>query len=578
VRGMVAHITPLSHPYLSRGQPHLKGTRFVMRGCPLAKIGRTVREIEEEAQSAGALAQAAAGTSPALHLPPGAEEPGRTITVGVSPSLAWKWDTARELFHRLEGADCAPGAFVEALLAEFLSGALTGHADNTTSARPTPSGAAHPDTPSPMGSPSTPGSALSPGAPWAGSGGTTVHSWREEWQEVHRSLEELSNRWEFLSRDPVHVRVTVAEAHGAPGRELACQCREITRLGQEVVFSIARLLRTVSQLSLYRDMMFSSLGHYAVERLGMSRRTAYELVWLGRRFIELPELGEAFRGGGLTREQAMLIASIAGEKTVEAWIAWARVKEMRALRDEVARIRRLVEMDENLSFKVLLVPGYGAQRPGEEGGGHEAPQGGVRMCAAGAAGERESAAGEHMGGKEPFTEDRSRGALQITFRLQASLEPMWIEALARFRASLGAGRVHGGGHDTGANREERAEENVLSCFLEILVDHFLDTWLTLTKKERHHRVLHRDGFRCTIPGCSSRRNLQVHHVIFRSHGGNDEDSNEVTLCMAHHLAGVHGGHITITGQAPDRLTVELGVERGKEPFAVWTCGERVVHS
>jgi hypothetical protein len=122
------------------------------------------------------------------------------------------------------------------------------------------------------------------------------------------------------------------------------------------------------------------------------------------------------------------------------------------------------------------------------------------------------------------------------------------------------------------------EENVLSCFLEILVDHFLDTWLTLTKKERHHRVLIRDGFRCQVPGCSSRRNLHVHHVIFRSHGGGNEDQNLVSLCLGHHLHGVHDGHITITGEAPDRLTIELGVERGKEPFAVWTCGERVART
>jgi hypothetical protein len=63
-------------------------------------------------------------------------------------------------------------------------------------------------------------------------------------------------------------------------------------------------------------MMFSSLGHYAVERLGMSRRTAYELVSLGRRCIELPGLGEALCTSRLTREQVMLVASVADEKTV----------------------------------------------------------------------------------------------------------------------------------------------------------------------------------------------------------------------------------------------------------------------
>jgi hypothetical protein len=171
---------------------------------------------------------------------------------------------------------------------------------------------------------------------------------RAQWQEVHQSLEELSNRWEFLSHDPVHVRVKVAGAEGADCRELMRQCREIMALGQKVQFYLARLLRTVNQLSLYRDMMFSSLGHYAVERLGISRRTAYELVWLGRRCIELPELGDAFFTGRLTREQFLLVAAVAGEKTAAEWIAWAGRVPVLALRAEVTRIRRLVEIDENL--------------------------------------------------------------------------------------------------------------------------------------------------------------------------------------------------------------------------------------
>jgi hypothetical protein len=70
----------------------------------------------------------------------------------------------------------------------------------------------------------------------------------------------------------------------------------------------------------------------------------------------------------------------------------------------------------------------------------------------------------------------------------------------------------------------------------------------------------------------------VHHIIFRSHGGSDDDSNLATICLGHHIHGVHEGRIIIEGEAPDRLTIHLGVERGQEPFAVWHGGERVVHS
>ncbi len=145
------------------------------------------------------------------------------------------------------------------------------------------------------------------------------------------------------------------------------------------------------------------------------------------------------------------------------------------------------------------------------------------------------------------------------------------------RASIPAERaVHGEMSDFCRGKVTYRE--IVPEFMEMLLDHFLITWLTLTEKERHHRVLVRDGFRCTIPGCSSRRNLHVHHIIFRSRGGGNEDRNLTTLCLGHHLHGVHDGHIIITGEAPDRLTIRLGVERGREPFAVWHCGERIARS
>ncbi|MFL6440214.1 MAG: HNH endonuclease [Terriglobales bacterium] len=51
------------------------------------------------------------------------------------------------------------------------------------------------------------------------------------------------------------------------------------------------------------------------------------------------------------------------------------------------------------------------------------------------------------------------------------------------------------------------------------------------------RVLHRDSWRCQI--CGSMLNLQVHHQVFRSHGGQDCDDNLITLCAACH-GRLHG--------------------------------------
>jgi len=47
-------------------------------------------------------------------------------------------------------------------------------------------------------------------------------------------------------------------------------------------------------------------------------------------------------------------------------------------------------------------------------------------------------------------------------------------------------------------------------------------------------VLARDGYQCQCgqKGCSVR--LEVHHIVFRSHGGTDSPENLITLCSKHH--------------------------------------------
>ena len=53
-------------------------------------------------------------------------------------------------------------------------------------------------------------------------------------------------------------------------------------------------------------------------------------------------------------------------------------------------------------------------------------------------------------------------------------------------------------------------------------------------------VLHRDGGQCQLCGTSGENRLQLHHVIYRSHGGPHLESNLVTLCFRCH-ADVHEG-------------------------------------
>ncbi len=59
---------------------------------------------------------------------------------------------------------------------------------------------------------------------------------------------------------------------------------------------------------------------------------------------------------------------------------------------------------------------------------------------------------------------------------------------------------------------------------------------------RFWHVLVRDGFRCQL--CGTRRNLQVHHIRYRSHCGGDSTDNLLTVCQGCHAA-IHSGRITV---------------------------------
>jgi hypothetical protein len=50
----------------------------------------------------------------------------------------------------------------------------------------------------------------------------------------------------------------------------------------------------------------------------------------------------------------------------------------------------------------------------------------------------------------------------------------------------------------------------------------------------HGPIFARDGWRCTVPGCSAWRSLHEHHV-WRAHGGDNARVNRTAVCAAHYL-------------------------------------------
>jgi hypothetical protein len=100
----------------------------------------------------------------------------------------------------------------------------------------------------------------------------------------------------------------------------------------------------------------------------------------------------------------------------------------------------------------------------------------------------------------------------------------------------------------------------------------VERWLgaVVAEWERQPRhpdpIFARDGWRCTVPACSSRGPFHDHHLHFRSRGGGNERGNRTAVCVAHHLHGIHAGHVRGWGLAPHAVRWQLGVRVGDLPL------------
>ena len=73
-------------------------------------------------------------------------------------------------------------------------------------------------------------------------------------------------------------------------------------------------------------------------------------------------------------------------------------------------------------------------------------------------------------------------------------------------------------------------------------------------------VRHRDGYKCRYcKGKSKDNQLEVHHIVFRSEGGSDDEKNLITLCHTCHT-NLHQGKITITKRGQGRGALNFATQ------------------
>ena len=294
---------------------------------------------------------------------------------------------------------------------------------------------------------------------------------------------------------------------------LDARMRAVGQARQRIDWQTGRLLRVFLDRRLFRLIGFASANRYVTERLGRSARKARALVALERTSWQAPALGDAYRTGDLSWVRALTVLPIITEGTAAAWISRAREVTVRRLSDEV-------------EWALCGRDGVTPVAPPPAGTALDTWQ----TCA------------------RPEWELADS---EITFTAPASVVALFRTAISAFTS--------------------RTEWYWMGC--EELLRHVQAEW---TAQPCHRDpVFARDGWRCAVPVCTSRRNLHDHHILFRSRGGENTRDNRVAVCAAHHLHGIHAGRIRAWGTAPDRITWELGIRAQGEPL-LHLAGDRYV--
>ena len=330
----------------------------------------------------------------------------------------------------------------------------------------------------------------------------------------------------------------LAGLESADAFQLDAHLRRLLRFEQRFEAQIAPMLVAVASVGGHREFGFRSMTAYSADRTGASARKTKMLLRLERACEQSPELRCAFHSGALTWTQAYTLVPIAlldhSLPFRAAWIRHAKGVTVRRLEQDVG-----VALDADAEGAPrALDPAACAMGPESSGFGARDAEGQTRA--------------------QPT---RAEATTLLVFSAP-------IDQARFFRAVL-------------ANTQRRIEQlddrrSSEAETFELMVDHFLAVHsdahreASKVRRIRLNRIFERDGWRCTFPGCTSYRHLEVHHIRFRSAGGSDRDDNLTVLCRFHHQRGVHDRIVTVRGQAPDRLRYTLGLRAGAPPLQEFT--------
>src|SRR5256714_6875033 len=323
-----------------------------------------------------------------------------------------------------------------------------------------------------------------------------------DWREVDRDRREIDRDWREVDR----------ELRGIAKRRAALDAEE------------ARWLREAHRLRIWREVGCGSLAEYMERRLGYAPHTAMERLRVALAIEDLPAIEAALEHGDLPFSAVRELTRVATPGTETAWLEAGSGKSVHEIEQlDSGHHRGDLPSDapdpdlqpRTIRFEVLpeteaLVRQIRHLLSNERGHHVDDNELVAAMCNA-VLGDDPTRARHQIAVRRC---DACRGATQ-----EAAGQLVAIDAPATDRAECDADRLAPDGavtHDISA--------------------------------KTRRLVIHRDRGRCRVDGCRAARNLELHHIVAREHGGKHDPDNLILLCNGHHDAH-HRGALSIRGTA-----------------------------
>ena len=307
-------------------------------------------------------------------------------------------------------------------------------------------------------------------------------------------------------------------------REVDRALRQIARKRSALDADEARWLRDAEALQIWKPLGMVSALDYMERVLGYAPRTAQERLRVARSLGVLPGTNEALAAGELSFSAVRELTRVATPATEHEWIEATRKMSLRQIEDLVAGHRpgdrpsdpHDVEPSAHVVRLELKPETYAALRQ-------------ARMVL-------EQEHGRFLDDDELIAA-LALGALDGESRGQARHQIVIQRCDLCKRAAQ-----HGGGARIAIDEAALGRAECDAQRLE------RGRAKNAIPPATARAVRRRDHGRCRVPGCRSARNLEIHHLVHREHGGTHELGNLVLVCASCHKAH-HDGRLVISGTA-----------------------------